>query len=419
MDVDEYIQSAGRAVLDMMEREWEPLSQGELEQRLDQAVEDILEADVLAKVRAQPPAVYAQLVQTRAYAEPPFVPTEATGSDPPEEDAAGASESPDTVASTAVNYITDLLQNSKYHSNRTRLAGRARLSLPHTVLLSLMLLSKRISYRSVSTRFRLEKGNIHRIFFSFCERINMLEEEQIRWPVGEEALESLLPFSDLLEGQGLPHVLGVLGDTCIPIRLPIGKQDVESTVPEVKRMKKDAHPDAWLNLELVCDYRGRFLHCRISKGSELDRAGALRDKLKQHPELMPAGSCLVARTGYPLTAHILTPHIVTHGPREDLFNKTLEAHFNIMDQAVANLKARFQRLRYLDMGSYERARVVVLAACILHNVFLDMGQVVSGEAERDEGRMEEEGEGEVDSEGVSRRDAISDLLFNQLDSGSL
>lgn len=64
------------------------------------------------------------------------------------------------------------------------MAGRARLSLSHTVLLSLTLLTERVSYRSVSRRFHLEKGNIHRIFFSFCERVNMLEERLIRWPVG-------------------------------------------------------------------------------------------------------------------------------------------------------------------------------------------------------------------------------------------
>lgn len=78
-------------------------------------------------------------------------------------------------------HIADLLQSSE---SRARMAGRARLSLSHTVLLSLSLLTERVSYRTVSRRFHLEKGNIHRIFFSFCERVNILEEALIRWPVG-------------------------------------------------------------------------------------------------------------------------------------------------------------------------------------------------------------------------------------------
>lgn len=217
------------------------------------------------------------------------------------------------------------------------------------------------------------------------------------------------------EWQGVPQVLGVLGHTRIPIRLPIGKHDVESKVPEVKRMKKDAHPDSWLNLQLICDGKGRFLHCRISKGSEVDRGGVLRDKLMEHPEMMPPGSCLVARAGYPLTAHILTPYPGSHGPKEELFNKMLQEHFHILDQAIANLRARFQRLRYLDIGNYERARAVVLTACVLHNVFLDMGQVVQ-EVEKEEAVSGGgEGEGEEEDEGVQRRNSISELLFKNVD----
>ncbi|XP_026181089.1 protein ALP1-like [Mastacembelus armatus] len=412
MDVSECVLSAGRAVLDIVEREWQPLSSGELEQRLDQAVEEILEADLLAKLKPQPPpAIYVQLLQSQANTESRGLHTGTTTPSPPEVATSGARERLDTVDGAAVKYITDLLQSSK---SRARMAGRARLSLSHTVLLSLTLLSERVSYRSVSRRFHLEKGNIHRIFFSFCERINMLEEKQIRWPVGREAVEALFPLTSLEKeekrNQNIPQVLGVLGYTRIPVRLPIGKHDVESTAAEVKRMKKEAHPDSWLNLELVCDRRGHFLHCRISKGSDVHRGSALRDKLKQHPELMPPGSCLVARTGYPLTAQILTPYTRSHSLREELFNKTLEEHFQILDQAVANLKTRFQRLRYLDIGNYDRARAVVLTACLLHNVFLDLGQVVQGEVEKEEAVIQE-GEGEVDEEGVCRRDAISDLLF--------
>lgn len=242
---------------------------------------------------------------------------------------------------------------------------------------------------------------------------------------GEEAAEVLCPLyspEEEDEDISVPQVLGVLGHTQIPIRLPVGKHSLESTVPEVKRMKKEAHPDSWLNLELVCDHRGRFLHCRISKGSDVDRGSALRDKLKQHPELMPTGSYLVARAGYPLTAQILTPYTGSLGPKEELFNKTLEEHFQILDQAVANLRDRFQRLRYLDIGNYERARAVVLTACVLHNVFVDVGQVVQGEAET-EGQAEEaitrEEEGEADDEGVCRRDGILNLLLESFDSGSV
>ncbi|XP_060946091.1 uncharacterized protein LOC133023149 [Limanda limanda] len=420
MDASECVLSAGRAVLDMVGREWQPLSAAELEQRLDLAVEEILEAELLSELRAQPPpAVIVHLLQTQPQVGPQVSPPAATACGPQvEETPAEPQERLESVDSAAVKYIKDLLHSSK---SQARLVGRARVSLSHTILLSLTLLSQRVSYGSVSRRFLVEKGNIHKIFFSFCERVNTLKEMQIRWPVGEEAVDALFPISSQGKGQedgeqSVPQVLGVLGHTRIPIRLPIGKHDVESTVPEVKRVKEEAHPDSWLNLELLCDRRGRLLHCRISKGSDVDRGCALRDQLKQHPELMPPGSCLVARAGYPLTAQFLTPYVTSQGPREQLFNKTLEEHFHILDQAVANLRARFQRLRYLDIGSYNRAKAVVLTACVLHNAFLDSGWVVQGEVEREE-TVTQEGEGDVDYEGVYRRDAISDLLLKSFESG--
>lgn len=98
MDVGESVLSAGRAVLDMVEREWQPLSPGELEQRLDQAVEDILEAELMARLRTQPPpAVYVQLLPAPGAAQPRVSP--AATSSPAEEETA---EPPDTADGPAV-----------------------------------------------------------------------------------------------------------------------------------------------------------------------------------------------------------------------------------------------------------------------------------------------------------------------------
>lgn len=45
--------AAGRLVMDVMQSEWEPLSHCELEQRLDQAVEEILEAELMSRLHEQ------------------------------------------------------------------------------------------------------------------------------------------------------------------------------------------------------------------------------------------------------------------------------------------------------------------------------------------------------------------------------
>ncbi|XP_064171077.1 putative nuclease HARBI1 isoform X2 [Anguilla rostrata] len=418
------VASAGRAVLEMVQFDWEPLSHGELDQRLDHAVEEILEAELIEKARAVVGPTYV----LQAEQAPQFQQAEGPAHAQQLELQLSQSQQIQLPSNTeednrAVKYVTDLLQNSDSSYNRKRLTGRARLSLPHTVLLSLTLLRRRLSYRSVSSRFRVEKGNIHRVFFSFCERVNALAAQQIRWPAGQEAGQNLdfLSGAESLESPGIPKVFGILGSTRIPIRLPIGKQRIEGGLLEVKKMRKEVHPDSWLNLELVCDRQGKFLHCRISKGSDTDKASSLKQELKLNPHMLPEGSCLVARTGYPLSGQILTPYPTCACPREYLYNQTLEPHLDVFDQAVVQLKSRFQRLWYLDMGNFERARAVVLTACVLHNVFLQMGDgegdAVPERTETEE--REDEGEGETEEEGVRKREAIADLLYREREADGL
>ncbi|CAN9506010.1 unnamed protein product [Ophioblennius macclurei] len=423
-EVKRHVLSAARTVMDMVEREWEPLSGRELELRLDQAVEHMLESQLRTQMAAQlapppttPPSasttIYLQLLRGRVNVEYLLPPTPTTEEE--QRETAGHLQEPDKVHGAAVQHISDLLQSS---TSRVRLAGRARLSLSHTVLLSLTLLSERLSYRCVSRRFRLEKGNIHRIFFSFCQRVNALQGKIIRWPRGRDAEDSLLPFSHLLaDERDAPRVLGVLGHTRVPICLSVGKRDVKSVLPEVRRMQQEAQPDSWLNLELVCNCHGRFLHCRVSRGSDAERGDTLVDELGRNPELMLPGAVLVAPTGYPLTARVLTPYDASGsaGPREQLFNEALDEHLRTFDQAVANLRARFPRLRYLDIRNYERARAVALAACVLHNIFIDIGQAMRGTAEKEETQPRD---GEADHEGVQMRDTVAELLFTKTNSGS-
>lgn len=56
MEAGECVLSAARAVLELLEREWQPLSPGELELRLDQVVEESLEAELVSGLQARLPA---------------------------------------------------------------------------------------------------------------------------------------------------------------------------------------------------------------------------------------------------------------------------------------------------------------------------------------------------------------------------
>lgn len=198
----------------------------------------------------------------------------------------------------------------------------------------------------------------------------------------------------------------------------------QNVAVEAKRPRKEApRRDSCLHLQLLCDEQGRFLHCRVSRGSDSDSdpdpGAALRDKLRQLT--VPPGCWIVAPAGFPPGAHLLTPYRWAGGEKQQLFNQTLAQHQQVLRQAVARLKARFPRLSYLDVGNYSRARSVVLATCVLHNVLLDLGQEVHGEVEQEEeeemgGGGGDGSEDEEDEEAARRRDEVSELLFKALTS---
>ncbi|TRY87758.1 hypothetical protein DNTS_015684 [Danionella cerebrum] len=413
--LEENVAAAGRVLLEVIQVEWEPLSHSELDQRLERVVEEMIEADLVAQVQEQVNAA-PQLKQDLTTADQ----VQAVPKQLFQESALQRSHATDVMeANPTVQYVTNFLQSSNPMHIKRRMSGRAKLSLSHTALLSLTLLSKRVSYRSVSSSFHLEKGNIHRIFFSFCDQVIAQQHRIIQWPT---AIESLLPFASWLSGNegleegGLPRVVGVLGETHIPIRLPFGKPDSENNAQEAKRLKSEAPPDSWLNLELVCDLDERFVYCHISKGSERVQGRDLLERLQQQPEMVPPGTCLIAGVGYPLSEQILTPFPICQTPQENLYNRALLTHLSRFQQAIADLKERFQKLRYLDMGNFNKAKAVVLTACILHNVLLEMGDVTKGVME--DCPVEDVEEVVQCESGVRMRQSVMNVLYSLMENGS-
>lgn len=57
------VAAAGRVIMDAVQAEWEPLSHWELDQRLDRAVEEMIEADLVAQVQEQTASVSKQASQ--------------------------------------------------------------------------------------------------------------------------------------------------------------------------------------------------------------------------------------------------------------------------------------------------------------------------------------------------------------------
>ena len=89
---------------------------------------------------------------------------------------------------------------------------------------------------------------------------------------------------------------------------------------------------------------------------------------------LPQHEHIVGDSAYPIRTYLIVPfkdngHL-TAGQKK--FNKRLNSTRVDIERAFGLLKCRFRRLKFLDMKSMEKIPVVIVAACVLHNMLLNL-----------------------------------------------
>jgi hypothetical protein len=140
-----------------------------------------------------------------------------------------------------------------------------------------------------------------------------------------------------------------------------------STRPEY--INRKGYPS--MVLQGCCDATGQFtsVSCRYP-GSVHDARVFRTSDLKLHEaKLIPAGYRLLGDSAYALTKTMLTPY-KNFDPATDRksrkFNYVHNATRIVIEHAFGRLKARWKRLKALDMR-LEHAPDWIVAACVLHN----------------------------------------------------
>lgn len=88
-------------------------------------------------------------------------------------------------------------------------------------------------------------------------------------------------------------------------------------------------------------------------------------------------SYLLGDSAYTLETWMRTP-FKDHGnltPQQRIFNFIHSSTRMVIERAFSLLKGRFCRLKYLDMSRIQDIPRVIIAACTLHNICLDNGDL--------------------------------------------
>ncbi|CAG7727249.1 unnamed protein product [Allacma fusca] len=247
--------------------------------------------------------------------------------------------------------------------------GRPCCDADRQLLLSIWTLANQESFRGIADRFDVERGLAHRIFTRFVKFIFSKRETFIKFPKGEEQQIHRRSF-DLLRVQSFPGVVGCIDGCHIAIKQPMDD-------PQSYYNRKKIH---FVILQGICDAKMQFIDVFAGwPGSSHDAHVWKNSPFFQliaaeggNNPMFPADCHLIGDSAYPLSGVLLTPyrnngHLTATQKR---YNMLLSSSRTLIEQAFGLLKCRWRRLKYLDMSNMELLPIVIVAACVLHNLCL-------------------------------------------------
>ncbi|XP_033731771.1 putative nuclease HARBI1 [Pecten maximus] len=193
-----------------------------------------------------------------------------------------------------------------------------------------------------------------------------LKKKFVVWPTHEEMLEEENLFA---ARNGFPDIVGALDGTRIPISKPRDH-------PQTYVNRKGFHS---IQLQAICRHDMRFSHLYVGYPGSVHDARVLRNLYLWDVGLQRCNMQhhVLADGAYPLRRWLLTPfrnngHLTL---REKKYNKYHSSIRVAIERAFGNLKGRFRRLLNLQTHSVKTACKVIMACCVLHNIYIIQGDV--------------------------------------------
>lgn len=272
------------------------------------------------------------------------------------------------------------------------------------------------SYHQVGEIFGVHKATVIKFVKIFLIGMMALRDQFIRFPHTHAEIEKCIgTFS---HKTNLPHVLGAIDGTHVPITKPQG----DSAVDYYSR--KQVHT---ITCQAVCDgdltflcidagFPGSIHDCRMLEHSWLfshvEDEGMLNTPTTKigDTEISPY---LLGDPAYPLVKWIMKPYEYgTRDQNKKKFNYELSRARSVIERAFGLLKGRFRILMKKMEHSPKTAAEIFLVCCILHNILQQNGEIESEEY-ADNMLVSNERETMAEKDGEKKRKLLTQYLDNQ------
>ena len=271
------------------------------------------------------------------------------------------------MSTTTVSFLEGLLAACPGLPHQQRNGGRPIIDLQKQLLITIWILGNPECLRSVADRFNVTKSSAFRVYHRICGAIsNNLSGQLIKFPSGQRAIDVAQGFE---EKRAFPGVLGAIDGCHIPVKAP--RQNHEQYVN-----RKGFHS---LQLQVICDMDMQFTDVFCGYPGSVHDARVFRNSpffqdAEANPDLLfPRNTHLLGDSAYPLKSWVLTP-FRNNGRltrRQKRYNFVHSSTRMVVERSRSLLKGRFRKLKtQMEVDKIEDAPVIIVAACVLHNVCL-------------------------------------------------
>ncbi|KAH7979011.1 hypothetical protein HPB49_007772 [Dermacentor silvarum] len=240
--------------------------------------------------------------------------------------------------------------------------GRTRITAEKTCLVVLSYIGSQSSMYCLADRFDLSESSVLVCIERLFNFLNSISGEVIAWPSGHDQERTKAGFLVKSSGKGPRNTIGCIDGCHIEINKP-----TESSQSYFNRKKFPS-----VLLQGICDSRNKFIDVFIGFPGSAHDARVLREgPFFEMAAMRCDGGYLLGDSAYPLLPWLLTPYRDNEHSFpawKKRYNKCHSEQRCSIENAFGLLKQRFRRLYFVDAATIKQCCLIVMGACVLHNM---------------------------------------------------
>ncbi|XP_054923974.1 uncharacterized protein [Dermacentor andersoni] len=241
-------------------------------------------------------------------------------------------------------------------------SGRPQITAEKTCLITLSYLGAQTSMYSVADRFDVSESSVVLCMQRVLNFLQAISAEVICWPTAADMARNKMALLTKSGGKGPRNTVGCIDGGHIEILKPD-----DSTASYINRKK-------WASIifQAVCNDQNRFLDVFIGFPGSVHDARVLRESTFFEEAAAKCGDFyILGDSAYPLLPWLMTPY-KDNGSSFPTWKKKFTKFHSQQRVAIENcfglLKQCFRRLYLVDAKTIMQCCLIVMGACVLHNM---------------------------------------------------